>query len=88
VKTTRYFEEVVLTLMMKITYYPDTDTLYLDFAGKPGVDALEMAAGVVLDVDAEGDAVGIEIEHASARVDLARLDTESLPASSLSLVAR
>ena len=63
---------------MKFSYYPDTDTLYIDLADKPGADVLEIASDFVVDVDAEGTPVGIEIEHASQRTNLSRLEVEGL----------
>jgi hypothetical protein len=45
------------------------------------VDSREVQDGVVLDFDAEGQIVGIDIQHASEILDLAALETESLPVS-------
>ncbi len=70
---------------MKFQYYPETDSLYIDLANRPGSEAREIAPGVVLDFDAEGKLVGIDIDHASTVVDLARIEAEALPVSSLSL---
>jgi|GEM_PF-330740 len=55
---------------MKLNYYSDTDTLYIDLAERPGVDAEEVSPDVVLDRDADGRIVGIEIERASEKADL------------------
>lgn len=63
---------------MRFSYYPDTDTLYIDLLDRPGADVEEIAADFVVDVDAEGTPVGIEIEHASERTDLSRLEVEGL----------
>jgi uncharacterized protein YuzE len=49
---------------MKLSYFPDTDTLYIDLANRPGVDSDEVSPDVVLDLDTDGNVVGIEIEHA------------------------
>ena len=70
---------------MKFHYYPETDSLYIDLSDKVSVDSREAAPGVVLDFDAEGHVVGIDIEHASKVVDLSRLEAEALPVTSLSL---
>ncbi|HUP01207.1 MAG TPA: DUF2283 domain-containing protein [Gemmatimonadota bacterium] len=64
---------------MKFSYHADTDSLYIDLADRPSVDSREVASDVVVDLDAEGRIVGIEIQHASEVVDLSRLDAESLP---------
>lgn len=65
---------------MKFHYYPETDTLYIDLAEKMSAESREVAPGVVLDFDAQGHLVGIDIDHASKIVDLARLEAEALPA--------
>lgn len=67
---------------MKLSYHPDTDSLYVDLSDRPGVDAQEVVPGVVLDLDDRGKIVGIDIQHASEVVDLSRLESESLPVTS------
>jgi len=64
---------------MKIHYYPETDSLYIELSEKPGVDAREVAPGVVLDFDDEGHPVGIDLDQASQFVNLSRLEASSLP---------
>jgi len=64
---------------MKFDYYPETDSLYIDLAERPSVDSREIAPGVVLDFDAEGRLVGIDIDHASQVVNLSRIEAGSLP---------
>jgi len=65
---------------MKLHYYPETDSLYIDLNERPSVDSREIADGLVVDFDAEGRVVGIDIQHASQSLDLKTLETESLPA--------
>jgi uncharacterized protein YuzE len=67
---------------MKLQYDRETDSLYIDLSARPSVDSREVQEGVVLDFDAEGQIVGIDIQHASEILDLATLETESLPVSS------
>ena len=70
---------------MKFHYYPETDSLYIDLAERPSADSREVAPGVVLDFDASGRLVGIDIDHASSVVNLARLEAEALPLSSVGI---
>ena len=64
---------------MKLLYDPETDALYIDFNDRFGIDAQEVAGGMVVDFDAEGRPVGIDIQHASRTLDLSTLETVSLP---------
>jgi uncharacterized protein YuzE len=64
---------------MKLHYYPETDSLYIDLNSRPGVDAVEVADGLVVDLDATGKVVGIDIEHASKLLDLGTLEADGLP---------
>lgn len=66
---------------MKLHYYPDTDALYIEFVERPGTETDEVADGVRIDYDAEGNIVGIDIDHASAKLDLETLDATTLPLS-------
>lgn len=58
---------------MKLAYYSDTDSLYIDLSEHPSVESREVADGIVLDYDAEGSLVGIDIDNASRKVQLQRL---------------
>ncbi len=64
---------------MKLHYYPETDSLYIDLNSRPSADSREIADGLVADFDAEGNIVGIDIEHASQKLDLKTLETVALP---------
>lgn len=70
---------------MKFHYYTETDSLYIDLSEKVSANSQEVAPGVVIDFDAEGNLVGIDIDHASKIVNLSRLEAESLPVSKFSL---
>ena len=70
---------------MKFHYYPETDSLYISLLDQPSVDSQEVASGIVLDFDAEGHLVGLDIDHASQVVDLSKFEASSLPIVSLSL---
>lgn len=64
---------------MKFHYYPETDSLYIDLADRPSADSEEVRPGVVLDFDADGNIVGIDIDHASQVANLTNLEIEALP---------
>lgn len=66
---------------MKISYYPDTDSLYIDLSEQPSAESREISEGIVLDYDAEGRLVGIDIDNASKKVELKTLTLNKLPAS-------
>jgi uncharacterized protein YuzE len=65
---------------MKLNYYPETDSLYIDLSEKSSVESKEISEGVVLDYDAEGNLVGIDIDNASTKVQLKELSLRKLPA--------
>ena len=64
---------------MKLHYYPETDSLYIEFTPASSVETREVAAGVNVDLDADGAVVGFDIDFASKRLDLSTLETEALP---------
>ena len=64
---------------MKLNYYAETDSLYIDLSSRPSVDSVEISDGVVVDYDANGKITGIDIDHASENLDLAELTTSHLP---------
>jgi len=65
---------------LKLDYYPDTDSLYIDLSSRPSVESQEVSPGVILDYDAEGNLVGIDIDHASRKLDLQEITTSQIPA--------
>jgi len=64
---------------VKLNYYPDTDSLYIDLSEQPSVESREISEGVVLDYDDRGNLVGIDIDNASLKVELKRLVLSKLP---------
>ena len=65
---------------MRINYYAETDSLYIDLSSKPSVDSREVSEGVVLDYDADGNLVGIDIDQASTKLEIKELVLSKLPA--------
>jgi len=72
---------------MKLNYYPETDSLYIDLADQPSAESREVSEGVVLDYDAHGNLVGIDIDNASAKVDLGKLTLSKMPGKVVTVAA-
>jgi uncharacterized protein YuzE len=64
---------------VKMSYYKDTDSLYIDLTEKPSKESLEFAPGIVLDFDEENNIVGIDIDRASQILNLSELEISSIP---------
>ncbi len=64
---------------MKLNYYAETDSLYIDLSERPSAESKEISEGVVLDYDADGRLVGIDIDNASNKVELKKLILSKLP---------
>jgi uncharacterized protein YuzE len=67
---------------MKLHYYPETDSLYIELKSTPGTEVREIVAGLVVDLDANGEVVGFDIDHASRKLDLSKVETIALPPAS------
>lgn len=64
---------------MKLYYYPETDSLYIELTSAQGAEVREVADGLNVDLDADGKVVGFDVDHASERYDLSTLETMALP---------
>jgi uncharacterized protein YuzE len=64
---------------MKLHYYAETDSLYIELKSAPSAETREIADGVNADFASDGAAVGIDIDQASTKLDLTSLDTGALP---------
>jgi uncharacterized protein YuzE len=65
---------------MKLNYYRDTDSLYIDLISTPSTESREISEGIVLDYDADGNLVGIDIDNASRKIDLKEVILSKIPA--------
>ena len=72
---------------MKINYYPETDSLYIDLSHKPSVDSREVSDGVVLDYDELSNIVGIDIDQASTKLDINEIVLGRLPVQTTHVLA-
>ena len=64
--------------LMKIQYFPEADTLSIRLNDRPSIELEEIAPDVMIDFDAAGGAVGLEIDLASSKVDLRNLYLKGL----------
>jgi len=65
---------------MKIRYFQDTDTLYIEFKEAQVAETRDLDENTLLDVDREGNICGITVEHASQRTDIPRFSYEQIAA--------
>lgn len=68
---------------MKLHYYPETDSLYIELRDGASVETREVADGVNADFDGAGSIIGLDIDGASSKLDLRSLETTALPFASL-----
>ena len=72
---------------MKLKYYKDTDSLYIDLSSKPSAESKEISEGIVLDFDSEGNIVGIDIDNASQKIDLKEIVLSKIPTEVETVIA-
>ena len=72
---------------MKIAYYPDTDSMYIDLSEKPSTESREVSPGVVLDYDGDGNIAGIDIDNASRKLNLKELILNKIPVDKQTIAA-
>ncbi len=64
---------------MKLHYYKETDSLYIDLSASPSFDSREISDDLVVDYGEDGRIVGLDIQHASSSLDLSKIEMEHLP---------
>ena len=68
---------------MKVKYYKDTDSLYIDLSEKKSSSSQEVAPGIVIDFDDKDNIVGIDIDTASENMNLSRVELSNIPMKEL-----
>ena len=68
---------------MKLHYYPETDSLYIELKAGPGVETRQIAPGVNADFNGAGEVVGLDFDGAASKLDLSSIETVSLPINRL-----
>ncbi len=64
---------------MKLNYYNDTDSLYIELSGRQSVDSLEVAPNLVIDFDKDQNIIGIDIDQATKHLNLTELELGHMP---------
>jgi uncharacterized protein YuzE len=65
---------------MKIKYFQDTDTLYIEFRSAPVDETRDLDENTLLDMDAQGNICAITVEHAKERADIPHFSFEQIAA--------
>jgi uncharacterized protein YuzE len=65
---------------MKVKYFEDTDTLYIEFRDTTISQSRDLDENTVLDLDAEGNVCAMTFEHASRRTDVQQVTLEGIAA--------
>jgi uncharacterized protein YuzE len=68
---------------MKLHYYPETDSLYIELREEAAAETREVAEGLNADLNSKGEVVGLDIDGASKKLDLGTLEAIGLPIASL-----
>ena len=55
---------------MRVKYFPDTDTLLIDFSSKPVIETRDVNENVLVELDEDGRVVSMTIEHAKQQTDV------------------
>lgn len=61
---------------MQFDYDKTTDSLYIRLAQGGSAESEEVSENLILDYDAQGNVVGIDIQHASQRLDMSNILVE------------
>jgi len=65
---------------MKVSYFEDTDTLYIELRGGVVAESRDLDENTVVDMDDQGDMLAITIEHAKSRTELSQFMYERVAA--------
>ena len=67
---------------MKIRYFKDTDTALIEFSEQAVHEAREINENIYIEIAANGNLVGMTIEHARAQANIDELLFQQMPADS------
>ena len=65
---------------MKLSYFTDTDTLYIEFRADTVLETKDLDENTLVDLDQNGQIIALTVEHASQRTDVSHLKLSGLAA--------
>lgn len=65
---------------MRIKYFQDTDTLYIEFRTTEVAETKDLDENTLLDLDKDGNICAITVEHAKDRADIPHFSFEQVAA--------
>ncbi|MEI6090668.1 MAG: DUF2283 domain-containing protein [bacterium] len=71
---------------MKFNYDNETDALYINFVDIPGVDSFEISPDYIVDVDDQGNVIGIEVLNVKGKVDFTQMIFNHIPTKDISFI--
>ena len=71
---------------MEITYFPDTDTILIDFADREIVETKDVNENILVELDSDGELVSMTIEHAKDQMDVDSLSFQRVVSASRSVL--
>ena len=65
---------------MKLSYFEDTDTLYIEFKQAEISESKDLDENTILELDKNNDIIALTVEHASSRTDIQNLTLNGIAA--------
>lgn len=64
---------------MKIEYYKDTDSMYIELADKPSASTVEISEFINADLDENNQLVGLDIHSQASKFKFDELEFKNVP---------
>ena len=68
---------------MKVSYFEDTDTLYIEFQFSGIAETKELDENTIIDVDSNGNIIAMTVEHASSVTDVGKIALSGIAAQQI-----
>lgn len=71
---------------MKFSYDKESDALYINFVDIPGVDSYEISPNCIVDIDSNGNVIGMEILNVKEKVDFKQMIFDHIPSRNVNFI--